>query len=112
MVPLPYTCQHEHYLAGVEDDHGNTVPGWAAPVDVACFWWLPTAAESSAPSAGGVRALVDVSLVVDSSLAVDPQDMFTVDGRRFEVIGLPKDYDHGPFEFHPNRRIVELKWVS
>jgi hypothetical protein len=112
MFPLPFTCSHEHYLAGVEDDHGNDVPGWAAPVDVACFWWLPTSAEPTVPDSGGVRTAVDVSLVVDSSVVVDPRDVFTVDGRRFEVIGLPKDYDHGPFGFTPGRRVVELKWVG
>lgn len=112
MIPLPFTCLHEPYAAGVEDDHGNIIPGEGAPVDRACFWWLPTSDEPSVPDAGGVRTAVDVSLVLDSSVAVDPRDMFTVDGRRFEVIGLPKDYDHGPYEFRPNRRIVELRWVG
>lgn len=112
MIPLPFTCQQESYSAGVEDDHGNTIPGSADPVEVECFWWLPESSESSVPSAGGVRAAVDLSLVVDSSVVVDPRDTFTVDGRKFEVVGLPKDYDHGPFGFTPHRRVVELRWVG
>lgn len=109
---LPFTCLHEHYEAGVEDDWGNTTPGWADPVELPCFWWSGSSAETSAESQGGVRAAVDVSLVVESEVAVDPRDMFTVDGRRFEVIGLPKDYNHGPFSFRPGLNVVELKWVG
>ena len=111
-TPLPFTCQHEHYAAGVEDEYGNNQPGWVEPVDVPCFWWSETSRESSVESAGGVRTLADVCLVVDISLEVDPRDVFTVNGRRFEVIGLPKEFDHGPYSFHPNRQVVELKWVG
>ncbi len=111
-TPLPFTCSHEHYQAGVEDDWGNTEPEWAAPVTVPCFWWLPESTEPAVPDSGGVRTAVDVVLVVDSELVVDPKDYFTIDGRRFEVIGLPKDYDHGPFGYQPNRKPIELKWVG
>jgi hypothetical protein len=49
-------------------------------------------------------------LIVDSAVAVGHRDRFTVDGREFEVIGLPKDYNHGPFGFDTDRLVVELKW--
>ena len=114
--PLPFTCQHEAYTPGVEDDHGNTVPGWLDPVPVACVWWSPnTDTASSEPASaptGGDRVMLDLVLVVDSAVSVDHRDRFNVDGRRFEVIGLPKDFNHGPFGFSPDRLVVELKWVG
>jgi hypothetical protein len=100
------------YAAGAEDEHGNIEPTWADPVTVACFWWSPSSAEPSSAPTGGDRVTADVVLVVDSAVAVDHRDRFTVDGKRFEVIGLPADYDHGPFGFAPNRRVIDLKWVG
>lgn len=113
--PLPFTCQHEHYAAGVEDDHGNTVSGWADPVPVPCAWWSPTAESSTEPlhgPTGGDRVTADLVLAVDAELAVDPRDRFTVNGARFEVVGLPKDFNHGPFGMAPGRVLVELKWMG
>ena len=112
VTPLPFTCLHEHYQAGAEDDWGNVEPTWADPVERDCFWWSPSSSESSVDNLGGVRATVDVVLVLDADVEVDPKDVFTVNGRRFEVIGLPKDYDHGPFSFRPGLSVVELKWVG
>jgi hypothetical protein len=111
LFPLPFTCQHEVYTAGVEDAHGNTVPGWLEPVTVACAWWTPSSQEPNLPPTGGDRVVADMVLIVDSVVAVDHRDRFTVNSRRFEVVGLPKDYNHGPFGFSPDRLVVELKAV-
>jgi hypothetical protein len=115
--PLPFTCLHGAYIAGVTDEHGNTVPGWADPVPVDCVWWSPDSTEPgyqfrASQNAGSDQVSVDLTLVVDSSLVVDHRDRFTVAGHDFEVVGLPKDYDHGPFGFSPNRRPIELKWMG
>lgn len=114
--PLPFTCQHEAYTPGVEDDHGNTVPGWLDPVAVSCVWWSPqtqdASTEPASPPTGGDRVTWDLVLVLDSAVAVDHRDQFTVEGKKFEVIGLPKDFNHGPFGFSPDRLVVELKWVG
>lgn len=110
--PLPFTCQWEHYTAGVEDDHGNTAPDWADPVDVACAWQPGATSEPLSAPTGGDLVSVDLTLFVDSGLMVDQRDRFTVDGHRFEVIGLPKDYDHGGFGDAPGRKVLELKWVG
>lgn len=121
--PLPFTCQHEVYTPGVEDDHGNTVPGWLDPVPVACVWWSPnTESASTEPllgPTGGNRVVADVVLVVDSSVRVSHRDRFIIDDLvdtqgnpvRLEVIGLPKDFNHSPYGFSPNRLVVELKAV-
>ncbi|WP_264018196.1 hypothetical protein [Mycolicibacterium conceptionense] len=117
--PLPFTCQHEVYTPGVEDDHGNTVPGWLDPVSRPCVWWTPDTAEPATPPTGGDRVTVDVVLVVDSAVTVGHRDRFTIaelldsDGNpaRLEVIGLPKDSNHSPFGFSPDRLVIELKAV-
>lgn len=129
--PLPFTCLHEVYTPGVEDEHGNTVPGWLDPVSVACVWWSPQTQDASTEPAsaptGGDRATLDLVLVVDSAVSVDHRDKFAIEGlatpvdqggqivlvpKVFEVVGLPKDYNHGPFGFSPDRLVVELKWVG
>lgn len=109
---LPSTCLHEVYQAGATDEHGNPVPEWADPVAVACFSWSPSSTELQSPPTGGDLISVDLVLVVNSTLAVDHRDRFTVDGRRFEALGLPKDYDHQPWGFPPDRKIIELQKVD
>lgn len=110
LIPLPFTCHHERWQAGADDDHGNPTSSWQDPVEVPCVWWSPASNEPA--SGSGDRVSAAVVLVVDSDVEVDHRDRFTVDGRRFEVIGLPKDYDHGPWGFTPKRRVVELKWMA
>lgn len=112
MFALPFICSHEHYQAGATDDHGNTVPEWAAPVVRACLWWPGASDEQAAGPAGSDQASADLSLAVDVDVAVDHRDRFTVAGRRYEVIGLPKEWNHGPFGFTPNRQVVELRFVG
>jgi len=110
--PLPFECSHEHYQAGAQDDHGNTVPTWATPAVRECFWWSGESTEASAVPSGSDQARVDCTVVLDVSVPVDHRDRFTVDDRKFEVVGLPKEWDHGPFGFAPNRQVVELRFVG
>lgn len=114
LFSLTRTCQREAWLDGAEDAHGNSVPAWASPSSVACNWWPPDAQDASsepllAPT-GGDRVLCDLVLVVSSSQSVDHRDRFVVGGRRFEVFGLPKDYNNGPW-LSPGLLIVQLKAV-
>lgn len=108
VFPLPFTCAHERYVPGSVDAHGNTTAAWAAAVEVACVWWSPSSAEPSGAPTGGRSLAVDVVLVIDSAVDVDHRDRFTIEGRRFEVVGVPQDYEHGPFGIAPGRRVVEL----
>ncbi|MDM2036074.1 hypothetical protein PP334_19380, partial [Mycobacteroides abscessus] len=64
------------------------------------------------PPTGGERVVADLVLVVDVAVPVDHRDKFTVEGREFEVIGIPEDYNHGPWGFSPDRLVVALKWVG
>ncbi|MGC5027050.1 hypothetical protein ACLQ3K_20065 [Tsukamurella sp. DT100] len=120
IIPLPFAAQHHAYASGVENEDGNTVPGHLDPVSVACIWWTPSSAEPATGPVSSDRVVADVVIAVDSALQLDSRDYFTIaelmdpngDPMRLDVVGMPKDYDHGPFGFAPGRRIVELKAVN
>jgi hypothetical protein len=115
-VPLPFTCQHKAYRPpGAVNGHGNAVDDWAAPVDVACVWWTPMSESriSSEPDfapTGGDPAVIDLRLVVGSSLVVDQRDQFVIEGITFEAIGRPRDYNKGPWK-RPDLLVIDLKAV-
>lgn len=112
--PLPFVAEHHAYTPGVENEWGNTVPGHVEPVSVPCIWWTPSSDEPPSGNVNSDRVVADVVLALDSAVQVDSRDYFTIDAFpavRLDVVGLPKDYDHGPWGFSPGRRIVELKAV-
>lgn len=111
-VPLPFTCQHEVYTPGPKDGNGNPKPGWVPAVARDCFWWDPDSTEPLQRPTGGNTVIADRVLVLDAAVTVDHRDRFTVGAKKFVVDGLPKDFNHGPFGYAPNRLIVQLKWVG
>lgn len=112
LFPLPFECQHEHYLAGAEDDHGNVTPTWNPPEHRECFWWPGPASEASPVAGGSEQATVDRTLILDIDVPVDHRDRFMFGAQRFEAAGLPKEFDHGPFGFVTDRQVVELRFVG
>lgn len=110
-VPLPFTVQHQAYRAGVKDANGNPKPDWAPPVARACFWWDPDSAEPLQGPTGGATVVVDRVLVLDVAVVVDHRDRFFWGDQRYDAIGLPKDFNHGPFGYAPNRLVVQLRGV-
>lgn len=112
MIGLPFTAGHERWTPGEEDSHGNTTPAWLPPTAVRCFWWVPTTTEPQSGPVNSDRAVADAVIVIESGIPVDPRDRFILDGRRYEVVGEPKDYDHGPFGFRPGRRPIDLRRVE
>ena len=111
LTPLPFSCLHESYIPGGEDGHGNTIAGFEEPVEVACMWWPVNTEEPPGPPTGSERVVAERALVIDVKVAVDHRDRFIFDGQRFEVTGIPQNYDFGPFGFAPNRQVVELRMV-
>jgi hypothetical protein len=111
LTPLPWNCLHVAYEPGVEDGHGNILPGWAEPVAVACFWWPLESEEPPAPPTGSERVVATRAIVIDVAIPVDHRDRFVFGEQMFEVTGLPKNYDFGPFGFAPNRQVLELRMV-
>jgi len=111
LFPLPWPCLHEAYLPGEEDGHGNTTPGWAEAVELRSFWWPLNSEEPAGPPTGSERVVAERALVIDVSVRVDHRDRFIFDGQRFEVTGIPQNYDYGSFGFTPKRQVVELRMV-
>lgn len=112
LTPLPHSCLHESYTAGEQDLHGNTTPGWGEPVEVACMWWPVASEEPAGPPTGSERVVGELALVVDVAVPVDQRDRFTVKEQLFEVNGLAKNYDYGPFGFAPGRKVIALRMVK
>lgn len=111
-LPLPFTCQHEAYKPGAVNGHGNATPDWEDPVPVACAWWDPSSTEPLQGPTGGDSVIADRVLVVATDVVIDHRDRFTFGDERFEVDGLPGDYNHGPFGYAPGRLVIALKRVS
>lgn len=110
MIPLLFTVGLRSYSDDPETDaHGNTASEWSDPVDTEAVWWSPSSSEPAL--AGHDRVAIDLVVVVASSVAVGPHDRIVVEGREYEVIGYPEDYDHGPW-WSPNRKPVNVRRVE
>ncbi|MFF1531488.1 head-tail adaptor protein [Cellulomonas sp. NPDC058312] len=112
MIPLPFTAGLRAFIGSAEDDLGNPTEGWGTAVETSAVWWTPSSvATSEQKMAGHDRVVVDLVMVVDSATAVGPRDRVVIDGRDFEVIGYPEDFDHGPW-WQPGRKPVNLRRIE
>lgn len=63
-------------------------------------WYMPDSTEPAI--AGSNRVLVSVVLLVPETFSVGPHDKVIVPGYgELDVLGLPQDYNHGPFNWRP-----------
>jgi hypothetical protein len=109
VIPLLFTVGHRAYSDSGEDAHGNPAEDYADPVDVEAIWWSPSSSEPAL--AGHDRVAIDLVVVVSSATPVGPHDSLVVEGREYEVVGYPEDYDHGPW-WSPNRKPVNVRRVE
>lgn len=108
--PLAQTVQHEPYIPGAVDSHGNPIRTWGPPVDVEVYGW--SSPSSTEPKmAGHDRVIVDVEVYAPSTWIVHAHDHVTVGGTVHDVIGEPEDYNHGPFRWKPGI-VVNLQRVK
>lgn len=108
--PTPYTVLTEAYSGSTYDAHGNYTDSWLAPVEQPVIgWYTPVSTEPKI--AGRDQVIVDLALMTPPGFVIGPLDRVTVAGVRFEVIGYPEDYTHGPFNFNPGL-VVNLKRVE
>ena len=110
MIPLPWSAKISRFKAGSTDAFGNPVESWESPVEFACFWWTPSSSEPA--MAGHDRVVADLVVVVAAGFSCGPRDRITVDGRDYGVDGEPRDYNHGPFGFSPDRLVIECRRVD
>lgn len=101
MYPTPYTVQTSAFNKSGTDSHGNPVESWATPITQPVYGWaVPNSIQPK--YAGQERTLVDVELYVPPGFVVGPRDRIILTGDwKFEAIGYPEDYTHGPFGFNP-----------
>lgn len=113
LPPPSQVIGHRVFGAGEEDAHGNVEKGWADPVDVLVHAWHT--GQSEEPQVEGhERVRVDGQVIAPSTWMPDPRDRVTLPGvpGEFLIIGVPEDYDHGPFGWSPGVRMVNIQKVS
>lgn len=103
--PTPYTVQLHAYQASAMDAHGNVTDLWdEVGTEVAVYGWAPPSPDTE--TLGGREAITrGLDLYVPPEVTASPQDRFTVDGARYDVVGHPEDFTHGPFGWQPGKRI-------
>ena len=101
--------QHEVFIAGAEDDTGNTVEAWFPAVTVGIYAFDP--GSSSEPREGNDRVIVEPTLYMPSDVVMSPQDLVTVRGKKYPVEGETREWVH-PTD--PTRRanVVNLRRVD
>lgn len=108
--PLRFTVGHRVWAGGVEDAWGNTVSGWADPVEKRVYGW-GAPATSEPKVAGHNRDVVELELLVPPGFECSPHDRMVLDSLEYEVIGGVEMFDHNPFGWNPGG-IVNLRRVS
>ena len=110
--PLPFKCEHQKYFEAGRDAHRNPIKDWKPGVEMNCTWYSPSAFETPHEPVGGDRVRVDYVLGIADEEVIDHRDRFVINGHLCEVIGLPHDYNHGPYGLAPGRLILELQWIG
>lgn len=104
-LPTPYAIQHEAYLAGAEDAHGNPVVGYAPAVDVLVHGWAPPSGNTEPFEAGRNAVLRDLDIYAPAGTVMAPRDRVTVAGVVHEVVGYVEDFTTGPWQWAAGVRI-------
>lgn len=102
----PHTVHVLPYVGTTENEYGNEVPTWGAPVAHRVYGWAP----AGSVEVNGYRQTVtaDLSLYAPHDFPVAAKDHVRVAGQTYDVEGLPDDFSHGPFGFAPGV-VVNLK---
>jgi len=86
-----------------QDDYGNDVESWAAPVEV--FVYGVNFPKSSEPiEAGHNRLIVDAMLLVGKNFPAKERDRFSIPrdpDKTYEVEGTVEDAEGNPFGWNP-----------
>lgn len=102
--------QHEVYIPGAEDAHGNEVDAWKPGVDLGIYAFNP--GGTSEPIIPGHDRVISVpTIYVPSDAVVGAHDRVTVRGKRYEVDGDDRDW-RNPYDSTMNGLSIELKAVT
>lgn len=99
--PMPYTVETRAYSESGFDSRGRPVESWADPVSQGVYgWYMPDSRETALVGANQVE--VTVVLLVPETFSVGAHDKVIVSGLgELDVLGLPQDYNNGPFGWRP-----------
>jgi hypothetical protein len=103
--PTPYRVRVYGYIGTVIDAHGNVTDEWDDIAhEVAVHGWAPPSSDRE--MVGGRTAITrGLDLYAPPETPIGPQDHVEVGGVRYEVVGYPEDYTHGPFAWQAGLRI-------
>lgn len=101
--------QHEPFVAGAEDEHGNPIETWGPPVEVGVFGFDPGGSvEPVIP--GHDRVITEPTLYAPETVVFSARDRVTARGLVFEVEGDTAVWRH-PNGLRPGN-VVNLKRVD
>lgn len=109
LLPTPWSVGRRVFSGGGMDAHGNPTRSWSDPVDARVFGWAP--AGTAEPTVARDEVTWDLDLFAPPGFAATHMDRFVVDGLEFDVIGVVRDFTHGPFGFAPGV-VLRLKRVE
>jgi hypothetical protein len=101
MYPLAQIIGHKPYASTTEDAHGNPVVTYGPTVQRAVYGYGPPIRTTDAEP-GGTQVIEGLD-VFSPLFAVDPRDLFVIDGHDYMVVGEVADWTKGPFGFNPGQ---------
>lgn len=110
MFPTPHAVDILPHSDAAEDDYGNPVETYGAPVAWSVYGWGPAGSRE----ANGWQRQVTADLQVYGPrppVAINPRDRLVVAGETYDIEGKVEDYNHGPFGFTPGV-VVNLTKVT
>lgn len=103
--------EHEAFVSGAEDSHGNARDEWAAPVERFVYGIAPKVTdEPTSPGRDAVVVTHEVYAPYDFPLA--SRDRLRHNGQLFEVEGAPKRWENGPYSGARPGSVFELRHVE
>lgn len=102
IAALPFEIQR--YEGAGRDAHGNERETWAPAVPELAYGFYTRVSDEPRPDRDVVTERW--SLLAPASVSVGPHDRVTVLGETYEVVGIPRVWNHGPFGWAAGVEIV------
>lgn len=103
--------EHEAFVSGAEDSHGNARDEWAAPVERFVYGVAPKMTDEPF-EAGRDAVVVTHEVYAPYGFPLGPRDRVRHEGVLFEVEGEPKRWANGPYSGREVGAVFELRHVG
>lgn len=104
------TVQHEPFIAGATNSHGNPVEQWGPAVEVGIYAFNPGSTED-VPMAGHDRDVSTPAIYVPLGVVMDARDRVVVRGERYEVDGDTRVF-RNPYNGRMDGNQIDLRKVA